>query len=64
VTAALAVAGLAVLPSAAQAAPGDTANICASVSTPSGWVDISWYYSSACGAGSFSNNTHTIKRVF
>jgi hypothetical protein len=54
---------LALASSTAYAAPGDTSNICATTSTPTGWVDTAWYYSSACSTGSFNNNTHTIKQV-
>ena len=55
-TAAVAVAGSS-LP--AQAAPGDTTNICASSLTPSGWVDIAHYYTSSCGTASFNKNAKT-----
>ncbi|MEU0156585.1 hypothetical protein [Micromonospora fulviviridis] len=36
---------------------------CASSIAPSGWVDVSWYYTSSCGTGSFTPNAHTIKQL-
>lgn len=50
-------------PVPAQAAPGDTMGICASSLTPSGWVDIAHYYTSACGTGSFNKNAKTIRQI-
>ncbi|MFF3767533.1 hypothetical protein ACFYYR_26105 [Streptomyces sp. NPDC001922] len=44
----------------ATAAPGDTATICHSSLTPSGWVDTQWWNSGGCGPG-FSPNTKQIK---
>ncbi|MBP2400561.1 hypothetical protein [Streptomyces syringium] len=47
----------------AQAAPGDVTTSCASVLTPTGFVDVSWGYSSSCGTQNFSPNIKQIKQL-
>lgn len=47
----------------AQAAPGDVTTVCASVLTPTGYVDVGWGYSSSCGTGSFSPNQKRIEQL-
>ncbi|MCX5613550.1 hypothetical protein OG756_41245 [Streptomyces sp. NBC_01310] len=47
----------------AHAAPGDVTTSCSSVLTPSGFVDVSWGYSSSCGTQSFSPNIKQIKQL-
>ncbi|MEW2136576.1 hypothetical protein AB0892_08220 [Streptomyces sp. NPDC005409] len=47
----------------AQAAPGDVTTSCSSVLTPTGYVDVSWGYSSSCGTQSFSPNIKQIKQL-
>ncbi|MFD3761709.1 hypothetical protein [Streptomyces sp. NPDC058622] len=47
----------------AHAAPGDVSTSCASVLTPTGYVDVSWGYSSSCGTQSFSPNIKQIKQL-
>ncbi|MGW7025820.1 hypothetical protein ACWGFX_01255 [Streptomyces xanthophaeus] len=47
----------------AHAAPGDVTTSCASVLTPTGFVDVSWGYSSSCGTQSFSPNIKQIKQL-
>ncbi|MGW6689966.1 hypothetical protein [Streptomyces sp. NPDC054961] len=47
----------------AHAAPGDVTTSCASVVTPSGFVDVSWGYSNSCGTQSFSPNIKQIKQL-
>lgn len=46
----------------AQAAPGDTATICSSSLTPSGWVDVQWWNSFSCGS-TFNPNIKQIKQA-
>jgi hypothetical protein len=43
-----------------QAAAGDTVNVCSSTMTPSGWVDVQWWNSGACGS-TFSPNSKQMK---
>ena len=45
-----------------QAAAGDTANVCSSTLTPSGWVDVQWWNSSSCGS-TFAPNAKQIKQL-
>ncbi|MEU9046963.1 MULTISPECIES: hypothetical protein [unclassified Kitasatospora] len=47
----------------AQAAPGDVTTVCGSTLTPTGYVDVSWGYSSSCGTQSFSPNIKQIKQL-
>ncbi|GGR33092.1 hypothetical protein ACH4U6_17370 [Streptomyces netropsis] len=47
----------------AHAAPGDVTTSCASVLTPTGYVDVSWGYSSSCGTQNFSPNIKQIKQL-
>ncbi|MGW0765445.1 hypothetical protein [Streptomyces sp. NPDC002676] len=47
----------------AHAAPGDVTTSCASVLTPTGYVDVSWGYSISCGTQSFSPNIKQIKQL-
>ncbi|NMO20614.1 hypothetical protein HPC49_24915 [Pyxidicoccus fallax] len=50
------------LASQEQSAAGDTANVCYSNLTPSGWVDVQWWNSAACGS-TFVPNTKQIKQL-
>ncbi|GGW12114.1 hypothetical protein GCM10018980_03040 [Streptomyces capoamus] len=45
-----------------QAAAGDTASMCGSQLTPSGWVDIQWWNSWSCGT-TFSPNMKKIEQL-
>lgn len=45
-----AAAALGVSVAPAQAASGPVTNVCASTLTPSGSVDVSWWYSASCGS--------------
>ncbi|ATZ28840.1 hypothetical protein ACFZBM_22020 [Streptomyces lavendulae] len=47
----------------AHAAPGDVTTSCASVVTPTGYVDVSWGYSASCGTQSFNPNIKQIKQL-
>ncbi|MEU3554251.1 hypothetical protein [Streptomyces fragilis] len=47
----------------AHAAPGDVSVTCSSVLTPTGFVDVSWGYSSSCGTSSFAPNQKSIKQL-
>ncbi|MFI8943956.1 hypothetical protein [Streptomyces syringium] len=47
----------------AHAAPGDVTTSCASILTPTGFVDVSWGYSSSCGTQSFNPNIKQIKQL-
>lgn len=58
-----AAAMLALTAAPAHAAPGDVTTSCASVLTPSGYVDVSWGYSSSCGTQSFSPNIKQMKQL-
>ncbi|KJS52926.1 hypothetical protein [Streptomyces rubellomurinus] len=55
-------AALALTMGSAQAAPGDTTNVCASTLTPSGYVDVQWWNSAGCGSG-FAPNAKQIKQL-
>jgi hypothetical protein len=46
----------------AQAIAGDTVNSCWSNLTPSGWVDIEWWNTFACGS-TFSPNMRKMKQL-
>ncbi|MEW2086418.1 hypothetical protein [Streptomyces sp. NPDC005283] len=46
----------------ASAVPGDTATMCSSSLTPSGWVDVQWWNSWACGI-TFNPNMKKIQQV-
>ncbi|MEU1071244.1 MULTISPECIES: hypothetical protein [unclassified Streptomyces] len=46
----------------ANAAPGDTLNMCASTLTPTGWVATQWWNSAGCGSG-FSPNSKRIMQL-
>ncbi|MFB7614789.1 hypothetical protein [Kitasatospora sp. NPDC056181] len=46
----------------AHAAPGDTTNMCGSTLTPSGFVDVQWWNSAACGSG-FNPNSKQVKQL-
>jgi len=48
--------------SQALSAAGDTANICSSTWTPSGWVDVGWWNSFSCGS-TFVPNVKQIKQL-
>jgi hypothetical protein len=43
-------------------AAGDTANVCSSNLTPSGWVDVQWWNTFSCG-NTFSPNAKQIKQL-
>ncbi|MBD0690831.1 hypothetical protein [Streptomyces sp. CBMA123] len=66
-TTCMAIAGtaamLALTAAPAQAAPGDVTTVCGSTLTPTGYVDVSWGYSSSCGTQSFSPNIKQIKQL-
>ncbi|MFI9584040.1 hypothetical protein ACIHCQ_19845 [Streptomyces sp. NPDC052236] len=47
----------------AHAAPGDVSPSCSSVLTPTGYVDVSWGFSSSCGTQSFNPNLKQIKQL-
>ncbi|MFB7470333.1 hypothetical protein [Kitasatospora sp. NPDC056184] len=57
-----AAAALTLTTTTAQAAPGDTQNVCASQLTPSGWVDVQWWNDLSCSS-TFSPNKKQIKQV-
>ncbi|WP_051813460.1 hypothetical protein [Kitasatospora sp. MBT63] len=48
--------------STAQAAPGDTATLCSSSLTPSGWVDVQWWNSFSCGS-TFNPNIRKVQQL-
>ncbi|MFD7417943.1 hypothetical protein [Kitasatospora purpeofusca] len=57
-----AAAALALTATTAQAAPGDTQNVCGSQLTPSGWVDVQWWNEYACGS-TFNPNAKRIQQA-
>ncbi|WP_234440675.1 hypothetical protein [Streptomyces rimosus] len=46
----------------AQASPGETRTLCRSEVTPSGWVELHWGNSEACGVTN-GPNTKTVKQL-
>ncbi|MFJ4793578.1 hypothetical protein [Kitasatospora purpeofusca] len=57
-----AAAALALTATTAQAAPGDTQNVCGSQLTPNGWVDVQWWNEYACGS-TFNPNAKRIQQA-
>ncbi|MET9400470.1 hypothetical protein [Kitasatospora sp. NPDC002965] len=57
-----AAAALTLTATTAHAAPGDTQDVCNSQFTPSGWADVQWWNSYACGPG-FNPNSRRIMQL-